>query len=105
MPKRREPGHYEVGIVSQTGDGRDPRPRRCGTYGVIKGENIAENGHIEWRGFCSGIIKQSKWCAYRSGPDDGNHGTQTELLQAFDSKGEAVDWVKRKHGRRFTEEY
>lgn len=105
MTKRVEPGHYEVGEVRQTGEGRDPRPRKCGEYGVIKGKNIEENGHLEWSHICSGILKTSRWVAYRIGPGDGGRGTQTDLLESFDSKKDAVEWLKRKHGRRFTEEY
>lgn len=104
MPTRVEPGHYEVGEVRQTGDGRDPRPSRCGTYGVIKGANIEDNGHLEWSHICEGILKRSRWCAYRIGPGDGGRGTQTDLLHACDTKSEAVEWLNRKHGRRFTEE-
>lgn len=103
MPKRREPGHYQVGRIEQKRDG--PRPRKCGDYGVIKGENIEENGHLEWSHICEGIIKTSRWCAYRIGPGDNGRGTRTDLLKAFDSKSDAVGWLKRQYSTKFDEEY
>lgn len=103
MPKRVTPGHYKVGQIKQKRGG--PRPRKCGVYGVIKGENIEENGHLEWSHICEGIIKTSRWCAFRIGPGDNGKGTRTDLLKAFDSKGDAVDWLQRRYGNKFDEEY
>ena len=104
MPRKKEPGQYEVGRVAPQGiDG--PRPRRTGTYGVIKGENIEQKGHLEWSHICEGIIKTSRWCAYRIGDGDNGKGVRTDLLESFDSKKDAVKWVQRRHGDRFTTEY
>lgn len=103
MPRRRESGHYDVGQIEQTRGG--PRPRKCGVYGVIKGTQIESNEHLEWSHICSGIIKTSRWCAFRIGPGDNGTGTRTDLLQAFDTKSEAVDYLNRKYGSKFDETY
>jgi hypothetical protein len=103
MPERLEPGHYRVGEIKQKRGG--PRPRECGVFGVIKGENIEENGHLEWSHICEGIIKTSSWCAYRIGPGDNGHGTRTDLLNAVDRKSDAVDYLQRRYGDQFDEEY
>lgn len=103
MPRRVEPGHYELGRIEQKRGGR--RPRKTGTFGVIKGENVEANGHLEWSHICSGALKTSKWFAYRIGPGDNGTGTRTDLLNACDSKSEAVSYIDRKHGSDFDTEY
>lgn len=103
MARQREPGQYEVGQIEQKRDG--PRPSQCGTFGVIKGQNIEENGHLEWSHICEGIIKTSKWCAYRIGPGDNGTGTRTDLLKSFDTKDEAVNFLERRYGKKFDKEY
>jgi len=103
MTKRVRPGNYKIGRIKQKRGGL--RPRKCGTYGVIKGENIEKNGHLEWSHICKGIIKTSRWVAYRIGPGDNGHGTRTDLLKAFDSKKEAVNWVKSRYGNKFDKKY
>lgn len=103
MPRQVEPGHYDVGEIRQKHGG--PRPRECGTFGVIKGENIEQNGHIEFSHICEGILKTSRWCAFRVGPGDDGDGIRTDLLKAFDSKNNAVSWLQRRYSNKFDEEY
>lgn len=103
MPKRVEPGHYEVGRIEQKRNG--PRPRRCGTFGAIKGKNVEKNGHLEWSHICEGAIKKSKWFAYRIGPGDNGTGVRTDLLKTFDSKDDAVAYLERKKGSKFDTRY
>jgi hypothetical protein len=103
MARKIEAGHYEVGRIEQQRGG--PRPRKTGSYGAIKGENIESNGHLEWSHICEGIIKRSRWCAYRIGPGDGGTGTRTDLLQSFDSKQAALDYLERRFGSEFDETY
>jgi len=104
MVRRRRPGYYDVGRIIPHRD-ETLRPKQTGTFGVIKGKNIEKNGRLEWQHICEGIIKKSKWVAFRIGPGDNNTGTRTDLLKAFDTKKEAVDWVKRKYGKKFHETY
>jgi len=93
MAKQVESGHYKYGrIEPQTQQG--PRPRYCGVFGVVKGSNIESNGHLEWSHICEGIIKTSRWCAYRIGPGDNGSGTRTDLLKSFDTKKDAINWLK-----------
>ena len=103
MPRRVSPGHYELGRIEPKRNG--PRITATGTYGVIKGENIEENGHLEWSHICPGIIKTSKWAAYRIGPGDNGKGVRTDLLEAFDSKTDAVDYLRRRYGAKFDTTY
>lgn len=103
MSTRVESGHYRVGRIEPKP--RGPRPRESGEFGVIKGENIEENSHLEWSHICEGIIKTSRWAAYRIGPGDNGKGTRTDLLKAFDSKSDAIDWLERKYGNKFDETY
>ena len=102
MPERRNKGNYVVGRI-QPGDQR--RPRRTGEYGVIKGEAAEQDGHLEWSHICEGALKTSKWFAYRIGPGDNGTGTRTDLLKAFNTKSEAVEWLKRRYGSKFDKTY
>lgn len=101
MPKQVEPGHYRVGRVERKRGG--PRPLKSGTYGVIRGGKAEQNGHLEWSHICEGILKTSRWVAYRIGPGENGRGTRTDLLKVFDTKGDAVDFLKRRHGSKFDE--
>lgn len=94
MTNKREPGHYEYGRISQHDHERTPRPSYCGEFGVIKSEIIAESSHLEWRPFCSGVIKKNKWVAYRRGAGDNGSGLRTDLLKAFDTKKAAINWLE-----------
>jgi hypothetical protein len=105
MPSRVESGHYRVGRIEPKPKPNGPRPRQTGTYGVIKGANIADNGHQEWSHICEGVVKRSRWCAFRIGPGDNGTGTRTDLLKAFDSKTDAVDWVMQRYGNQFDATY
>ena len=102
MPKHVNDGHYDVGRIEP---GRDVRPRDAGTYGVIKGSEAERNGHLEWSHICEGALRRSKWFAYRIGPGDGGHGTRTDLLDVFDTKTEAVEYIQRRYGDRFDKKY
>jgi hypothetical protein len=103
MSKQVRAGHYKLGRIEPKRDG--PRPSKCGTFGVIKGENIEANGRLEWKHICEGIIKTSRWAAYRCGPGDNGTGTRTDLLESFETKGDAVDWLMRKKGDKFDKTY
>jgi len=102
MAKRRREGEYRVGRIQP---GSRLRPRKTGEYGVIKGEVAEQDGHLEWSHICKGALKTSKWFAYRIGPGDGGKGTRTELLRAFDTKGEAVGWLEGRYGSKFDKTY
>lgn len=102
MPRRHGEGHYVVGHIEPS---PQRRPRQCGDYGVIRGDTAEQNGHLEWSHICEGALKSTKWFPYRIGPGDGGTGTRTDLLKTCDTKGEAVDYLKRQHGSAFDEEY
>lgn len=102
MAKRVEPGYYKCGRIDPEAPG-NPRPRKCGEYGVIRGDKIEETGHLEWSHICEGLIKRSKWAVYRIGPGDNGRGSRTDLIQACDSKKEAVEVVERRYEDKFTE--
>lgn len=101
MPERVEPGQYIVGRIDRTRRGM--RPLKCGTYGVIRGENAEQKGQLEWSHIGEGILKTSQWIAYRIGPGENGTGTRTDLLKAFDTKGDAVDFLKARYGSKFDE--
>lgn len=103
MPKRKDAGYYDIGRIEPKRDG--PPPRRCGTFGVIRGEAIEERPETEWSHICEGIIKTSKWAAFRIGPDSTGKSTQTDLLHAFDTKEDAVEYVNRRYGDKFDKTY
>jgi hypothetical protein len=103
MPKKRRPGYYDVGRIEPKRGG--PRPRDCGTYGVITGEKVEELGTLEWSHICDGAMQTSKWFAFRIGPGDNGTGTRTDLLRAFNTKGAAVDFLKRRYSNKFDTTY
>jgi len=103
MPNRVTDGQYAVGQIKQKRGG--PRPRRTGTFGVIRGDAAMQNGHLEWKSFCDGSLKASKWYIYRIGPGDSGHGTDTDFLSVEDTKKEAVEKLVRKKGSKFDEQY
>lgn len=103
MPTRVDKGYYKVGRIEMKRGG--PRPRNCGTFGVILGERAEELGHLEWMSFCEGSLKTSKWFAYRIGPGDNGNGTRTDLLKAFDTKSDAIDYLTKRYGSKFDEEF
>jgi hypothetical protein len=102
MTSRQREGEYMVGRI-QPGDRL--RPRKTGKYGVIKGEVAEQDDHLEWSHICEGALKTSKWFAYRIGPGDNGKGTRTDLLKAFDTKREAIDWLERRYGSKFDETF
>ena len=95
MPTQVEPGHYAVAEIESDHQNNGPRPRYQGIYGAIKGENVNQNGHIEWSHICSGAVKSSKWFTYRIGPGDNGRGRRTDLIAMFDTKSEAVEEAER----------
>lgn len=102
MPRRRGESHYIVGRIKPS---PERRPQQCGEYGVIQGDAAEQNGYLEWSHICEGALKSTKWFPYRIGPGDNGTGTRTDLLKTCDTKGEAVDYLNRRHGSTFDEEY
>jgi len=103
MAKRIDDGHYRVGRIEQKQGG--PRPRETETFGVIKGEQAEQNGHLEWTAFCEGSLKTSKWFAYRVGPGGNGSGVKAELLAPADTKKEAAAYLERLKGSQFDEKF
>jgi|AntDeeMinimDraft_4_1070355.scaffolds.fasta_scaffold02399_7 hypothetical protein len=103
MAKRRSSGYYDVGRIEPKPGGLNPRS--CGTFGVIKGDTVEQNGHVEWSHICEGAMKTSKWFAFRIGPGDNVNDRRTELLKPFDSKDDAVAYLERRYGSKFDETY
>jgi len=102
MTSRQREGEYVVGRIQAGGR---HRPRKAGKYGVIKGEVAEQDNHLEWSHICEGALKTSKWFAYRIGPGENGRGTRTDLLKAFDTKGEAVSWLECRYGPKFDETF
>jgi len=107
MAKRQRPGEYKVGRIEarHRDNDSDVRPRNSGDFGVIKGATAEENNHLEWSHICAGALKTSKWFTYRIGPGDNGVGVRTDLLEAFDTKTEAIEALEKRKGRLFTETY
>jgi len=103
MTKKVGESHYKVGRIELKPHG--PRAMNCGTFGVILGERAEELGHLEWRSFCEGSLKTSKWFAYRTGPGDNGNGTRTDLLKPFETKSAGVEYLHRRYGSNFSREF
>jgi hypothetical protein len=102
MSRRRGEGHYVLGYVDPSSS---RRPRRCGEYGVIRGDIAEQNDHVEWSHICNGALQPSKWFSYRIGPDDNGAGTRTDLLTACETKQEAIEYLRQHHESAFDKEY
>lgn len=100
MPKKVGQGQYKVGEIDEG--------RKNGTYGVIKGEKANENGHEEWKHICDKALRPNKWFAYRIYVEP--HGVsstcvRTALMDVFDTKKDAVNFLQRRYGRKFDKEF
>ena len=92
--KQKNPGHYEYGKVP-----KEQYRRRHGTYGVIKGKKLNENGHEEFSQFIG--LMETKWFIYRIYREEQgvtNFTVRTELRDYFDTKKEAKNHLNKKIG-------
>jgi hypothetical protein len=103
MAERVEPGHYRLGRQQDTSK---LGPCSQGEWGVIKGENANENGHIEWK--MHNGVRENNWYVYRVGPlEEGSRRpcTVAHIEKKVDSKGDGVGYVERKCSGEFDKTY
>lgn len=86
MVRRVTPGQYRHGEIH-------PEDPMAGEYGVIKGENVNVDGEA-WDHICAGALKTSKWFVYRLPPEGHQFHPRGELLEMFDTKTEAGEWIE-----------